>query len=429
MKPSAKTQPLNVRKSSRARDFIGAHVLSAQLLEPGVPRRKRHHASRWVVGIILGITVVGAAIGIGREFLRRSFYENPHYALAEISIQGDLPLPRSQLLQIADIKPGTNIFKLDLRGAYERLKALPEIESVELIRRVPNKLTITVQTRHAVAWIAPGAADDSSLAAASHLVDASGFVFPETERRPEHHTLPVIYAVPGTDIIPGSTIKSREALAALELITMLAGTRVGSRFQIVSIDLSRPYCMTVRDRSRALFLMDFENLTDQIATLETLLAYCDEHQKDIRQANLMVRKNLPVVFADTPPDSDPTIYEPVALPPEPTPPARIETEDVTQPQKQPRSEGLTTRKRNVETTKQAVTTSRSRPSPTARRLEARPRSVPANARKQMAAPTNRGRIADAGRATSTRANNSAARGAYNVPLTPWTGATKKPVRR
>ncbi len=401
MKLGAKTQQFNVRKSLRARDFVGAHVLSAQLLEPGTPRRKRHHASRWVVGIILGIALVGAIVTLGREFLRRSFYENPHYALDEISFQGDLPLPRSRLLEIASIRPGSNIFTLDLRGAYERLRALPEIESVELIRRVPNKLTITVQTRHAVAWIAPGAADDSSLAADSHLIDAGGFVFPETERRPEHNTLPVIYAAPGTDIAPGSIIKSREVLAALELITMLSGTRIGARFQIVSVDLSRPYCMTVRDRNRAMFLMDFENLADQIAMLETLLTYCDEHQKDIREANLMVKKNLPVVFADTPLNRDATVYEPVTLPPEPTPPAPDEADRVTPNKTQPRSDELAARTRRSDSGTRTTVKSRTRSTSTPRRAVSPARSDPTR-------PTGRG--------------------AYNVPLTPWVDAAKKPVR-
>ncbi len=275
-----------------------ARALDVNVSEDLCPRRRRRKVGRWVVALILAVVGLGVLAAMGSSLVRRWFLENPDYTVAEVDVAGDGTISRSAILDTAGIRPGINIFALDLKGAHERLMALPRIRHAEILRRLPNRVTIEVETRSPVARIAPaGGDDDHSLVSEFFLADAAGVLFPETGFRQENAYLPIIYGVPDEGLASGRRLESREAVAAIQLVSMLAQTRLGARFQIFSIDLSPVYGMRVRDRHRGIYLLGFEELEGQLERLGVLLDYCDETGREPAHVNLMAQRNVPVMFA------------------------------------------------------------------------------------------------------------------------------------
>ncbi len=266
------------------------------------------------IGAILvgSLFLLGTVWWGGRALLAKFFWNNPAYLISEIEITVDTAIHRQMVLDAAGIEIGQNIFTVDLSGAHRRLRALPQVQEAKVVRTLPGRIDIVVEARRPVAWIAPSPdVDDEQLARNSFLVDATGFVFPELDPDAEHFKLPFVYGCPELPVRPGQVLQSPQSVAALELLKLTAKTPLGVRLQIQQIDLSKRYCMEVQDRRRAAYLFGIEpsELRMQVEQLEALLRAIDQDGRQIRKVNLLVRRNIPVVFAGT----TPVDQAPVAL--------------------------------------------------------------------------------------------------------------------
>src|SRR5690606_4044045 len=121
----------------------------------------------------------------------------------------------------------------DISAARDALAELPQVEHVEVRRVLPQKITVEVNERRPVAWLAPKDAIDPSTTESSFLVDEKGILFKPKRLLPEYLRLPVIVGVPTENFLSGENIRMPEVQSALELIRL---TGYSSRFQVQSID-------------------------------------------------------------------------------------------------------------------------------------------------------------------------------------------------
>ncbi len=376
---AANSRKRNGRRSLKALPPQGS-VLNVQIRNRVLQvRRARVVARAFLIGLCAVCLTIGVVVAI-RAAIIYYFIENPKYAIATIDLDIDGPIRNDLVLETSGIRTGESLFLADIGGARQRLEAMPQVAQAQIVRAMPNQIKIKLRTRKAVAWLAPSHdADDEALARETFLVDGKGFVFPELEPNEAHYRLPFIYGAPDLPVQPGQTLRSREALAALELIRITNENPIGARLQLQSLDLTKRYCMEVLDRRRTLFLFgtDPQHLREQVDQLASLLSVTDQEGRRLQRVNLLVRRNIPVVFAGaTPVDLPPVAKQP-----------RIEPQSTARPVSTPRPAA-------VKPAREARTTPR-------------PAAVTQRAARSAATPA---------RSTTSP---SVKRGAHDVPLRPF----------
>jgi cell division septal protein FtsQ len=244
--------------------------------------------------VVTVIALIGGVCFGGKAAVRRLVWENPMYALSDIRVSTDGLLTRKQVLEIAEIEEGQNIFSVDLNKARKNIDQLPQVDRVELRRLVPDRLDIKIIERQPVAWVAPAA--DSPLAVGSEamLVDSRGYVMRSRKIQPEHAALPVIIGVSMEDVAAGQKLPSAEALAAIDLIRLSADDL---RWQPRIVDVSKGYCLLVTDHRKAKITFAFDGLEDQLSRLKHLIELVEPSHREFQSVNLMLEKSVPVVFA------------------------------------------------------------------------------------------------------------------------------------
>ena len=217
--------------------------------------------------------------------------------MSRIEVQTDGTLQREQILQTADVHEGENIFAVNLARAHDQLQQLPQVDEVQVVRKLPAEIDIKVIERKPIAWITgekqiadPFASD------AAFLVDARGVLMKEKKLLPEYLGLPLISGCASESLEPGKVVESFEAKAALELLRLSTRSFMQTRFQVREIDVSKGYCLIVTDKNHTRVTFGFNNLDIQLQRLEQFLIYSDDSKRELATVNLLAQRNIPVTF-------------------------------------------------------------------------------------------------------------------------------------
>jgi cell division septal protein FtsQ len=293
-------RPRNQR-ASNGRQRRQQHLLDVKVRS----RSASQHRNRRIVVVLskfglFVVIIIGLYFG-GRRLADRFFFENPDYRVSTIDVQTDGTLPREQVLAAADVREGQNIFRINLSDVHDRLQQLPQVDEVQVLRRLPAEIDIRLVERKPIAWITSekDMADPFSNETA-FLVDARGVLMKEKKLLPEHLGLPLISGCKAESLEAGKVLESYEARAALELLRMSTRSFMQTRFQIREIDLSKGYCLSVTDKNRIRVAFDFDNLEQQVQRLEQLVAYAEDSRHELATINLLVQRNIPVTFGKAP---------------------------------------------------------------------------------------------------------------------------------
>ncbi len=297
MKIARKTARPRNQRVSNVRQRRQQHLLDVKVRSRSA---SQHRNRRVLVVISKGALIIALCLGIyagGRLMARRFFFDNPDYSLSTIDIQTDGTLQRDQILHTADLREGENVFRINLSDVHDRLQQLPQVDEVQVVRKLPAEIDIKLTERKPIAWITSerDIADPFSSDVA-FLVDARGVLMKEKKLLPEYLGLPLISGCTSESLEPGKTVESYEAKAALQLLRMSTRSFMQTRFQIREIDLSKGYCLSVTDKNRTRAAFAFDDLDAQLQRLEQLLVYADDSKQEIATVNLLVKRNIPVTF-------------------------------------------------------------------------------------------------------------------------------------
>jgi len=323
MKPNSNTR--NKRVSNK-RHRKRHDVLEVKVRESTERVRRFHAVTKFVVNTVLIVSVAGGIWYGGKEGLRHFLWENPDYFvhLQDLKFRSDGTLTREQVITASMIVQGENIFKVNLAATRAAIEKLPQVESAEVQRQLPNHLSIVVTERRPVAWVTARAEDDPTTMENSLLIDVSGTVMRARTILQEYYSMPIISGVETGNLVPGQRVNTFEMQSALELVRL---TSDSSRFQVRNIDLAKGYCLVVTDQKRAHITFGLDRLDTQLARLNRLLDVIEPTGKEIQTVNLLVERNVPVTFYDpegehpapreeiVPPRPDPREPRPRSVPP------------------------------------------------------------------------------------------------------------------
>jgi cell division protein FtsQ len=297
-KPNKNQPRTGNRRVSTSRQRRQQHLLDVKVRA----RRVSHHRNRRILLVVSKIVLViavcaGLYYGV-RTGLSRFFFDNPDYRLSTIAIRTDGTLQRDQILKAGGLQEGLNIFSVNLAQVHDRLQQLSQVDEVQVERKMPNEIDITITERKPIAWItSEKTVTDPFASDAAFLVDARGVLMKEKKLLPEYLALPLITGCSSEALVPGKTVDSLEAKAALELLRLTTTSFMQTRFQIREVDVSKGYCLLVTDKNHTRAMFGFDHLDVQMQRLEQFLVYSDDSQRQIETVNLLVARNIPVTFA------------------------------------------------------------------------------------------------------------------------------------
>jgi cell division septal protein FtsQ len=323
MKPNPNARNKRV---SNLRQRKQHHLLDVKLRESKERVRRFHAVTGFVFKTILLVSIVGGVWLGGKEALRRFLWENPDYFvhLEDLRFHSDGTLTREQVIAAMGIAEGQNIFTVDLAATRAAVEQLPQVETAEVQRLLPNHLAITLTERRPVAWVSAKVDDDRTTIENSFLIDVSGTVMRPRTILPEYHNLPIISGVETGNLVPGHRVNTFEMQSALELVRLCSDS---TRFQVRNIDLAKGYCLVVTDQKHAHITFGLDRLEAQLGRLNRLLDVIEPTGKEIQTVNLLVERNVPVTFYDAdaahpaapeqnaPPKPDSKDAKPKSMPP------------------------------------------------------------------------------------------------------------------
>ena len=194
-----------------------------------VRRRARQQALQQTRGVArtAGIGLGAATLALVAGYL---FSTSPYFEVREIEVVGVERAGATELKAAAGIIPGANLFSIDPARVQSRLEALPQIKRAQVIREIPNRVTLVIEERVPFA-----------LAQAGGLVwvDEDGAVL-EDQPRPVFQALPLLSGLSAEELTPGRRTPSDRLSAALILLRLIL--RTGGRLpsEISEVDVTRP---------------------------------------------------------------------------------------------------------------------------------------------------------------------------------------------
>lgn len=183
-------------------------TVTEEVQEHAAPVRTR--SRKPVIIGIAGLALVGGA----------AFYAagwTSVMGVRTIEVEGASTVPTSELIETADIAPGTPMMKVDLLAATARLADLPQLASVDVHRVWPRTVVLEVTERKAVVVQKSG---DSW-----ELVDSDGVPFAIVAQRPKN--LPTMQ-------------RSADEAANTAMLQALNGMSDEMRAQVADISAASP---------------------------------------------------------------------------------------------------------------------------------------------------------------------------------------------
>ena len=208
--------------------------------------------------VVLVILAGASAARVGARWVTTS----PRFAIGDVEVHGASRVPVPRILAAAAIAPGANVWTLDGGAIAARVAALPEIRRADVVRELPNRVTIVVEERRPFTLVHAGRL---------HWMDEEGRVLGE-ERRAVVPDAPVISGLTEEELASMRTSPGPKARAAVTLIRALLRSGSALAAEISEIDMSRsegPVLYTVDGVEVRLGAEDWD---ERLARLEGVLA-------------------------------------------------------------------------------------------------------------------------------------------------------------
>ncbi|MHB8137301.1 MAG: cell division protein FtsQ/DivIB [Smithellaceae bacterium] len=156
----------------------------------------------------IGLLVAATVLGILFVYVYSTVLSASYLSIKEISVRGVKELTEKEILDMAKIRPRSNILSVNTDTVAKRISANPWIKNVYIGRELPDRLVLEVRERTPIALV--------KQAGALYLMDVDGFVFKKLSKGDEVDLA----------IVTGVTIqgKSQSALLveALKLLEMIS---------------------------------------------------------------------------------------------------------------------------------------------------------------------------------------------------------------
>jgi cell division septal protein FtsQ len=270
------------------RAFERRHVLDVKVARRQAVRH-RVRVATLAAGLSLGtLFAIYLMWRVGDWSMNRFIYENKAFALKEVDLQTDGVIAPEQLRRWAGVKPGQNLFALDLSRVKRDIELVPAIHQVAVERVLPHTLKIRVAERVPIAQMQ------------NYLVDANGVamlpleLFQRSIPPQPGEQYPAITGISVNELRAGRVIDSPQVRAALRFLVAFEQSSMAPMVDIARVDVTAPdvlQVVTAQQNEITFRTTDFER---QLNRWWLVHMKGQEQSRQIASLDLSVGENIPL---------------------------------------------------------------------------------------------------------------------------------------
>ena len=200
--------------------------------------RRQSHAGVFVTAAV-AVVVLGIGAILGYDRLKAVYEEQCviHDMPSQVEIAAGEMVPAEIIAAELGLRPGANLAAIDFaRKREELLGRVPNLKTVKITRRLPDKVTVVAEERTPIARLNV----KGSAASSGKVVDAEGVVF---VRQRGTQLLPTIFETKAPGTPKGGRLHGR-AFAALQLIEACRGAEL-LELGVQAVDMTKHDFLTV----------------------------------------------------------------------------------------------------------------------------------------------------------------------------------------
>ena len=236
----------------------GSVAVSGQRV--GRVRRRARGPARWP-RIVGAAAVVVGVVATGTTAVHWAL-TSPRFAVTAVEVRGASRVDPQRILEVSGIVHGANLWRIDPQHVRARLEELPEIRRADVVRELPNRVSIVVEERRPFTLVHDGRL---------HWLDEEGRVLGE-ERHAVAPEVPVISGLSEDELASMRSAPGPRARQAITLIRALLRTGSTLASEISEIDMSRPEGPVLYTVDGVEVRLGTEEWEERLARLEGVLA-------------------------------------------------------------------------------------------------------------------------------------------------------------
>ncbi len=155
-------------------------------------RNQRQIQFQRVLAILRNVTAALVLVALGAWAWRHT-QSNARFAVRAVDVIGARHTPSAELQRITDSYVGANLFKIDIASVRQELRGLPWVSRIEIEKRLPDTLRITIVERVPAALL--------QTSRGIEYVDDEGFPFAALSPVVGDPDLPLIVDAAGPELV------------------------------------------------------------------------------------------------------------------------------------------------------------------------------------------------------------------------------------
>lgn len=244
--------------------------------------------------VLLTLLTVSALV---RWAYRQAFYENSEFRLHRFVVVTDGVLSEADVAAASRVELGMNLMSIDLGKVQERVESLPMVTEVDVKRKLPDLLEVSVKERVPLAWLSnPPHAIVPRSTANGYLIDGGGEVFRCQKLMKRFLDLPVIdtrHTAKPTEGAQMDTHMVKEAIHLLQESGRLFGS---DGLALTEITIENRYSLKARFNNHMEVTFPVRELERSLEDLRLIITHAHSAGRQLATVNLIPKKNIPVTF-------------------------------------------------------------------------------------------------------------------------------------
>ena len=274
-----KSKTNNKNKSKKKNKPIKKQANTVLAKKQEISRKKRKR----VLKVIKWLTIFGIIIG-GIIYAMLS----PIFNIKNITVAGNSKISSEAIISLSGLNIDQNIFNFRTSNVKEEIKQNPYIDTVEIKRKFPDTVKISVQERTATYMLTYGNA--------YVYINNQGYILEITREKGD---FPIIegYETPTEQIVEGNRLsledleKLNDVLKIMEAIS--SGTNgIEEEITKINIEDKTNYILTLEKEKKTIYLGDATNLSNKILWINRLIEEEKKHE-GIIYLNVNLNTDLP----------------------------------------------------------------------------------------------------------------------------------------
>lgn len=257
---------------------------------------------RIALRVLLGVSLSGAFFWVaaeGGDLWRHAFHHSGDYAVGQFELVTNGVITVPQVVAATGLRPDQNITEIDLGEIRAKLMELPRVSRADVERRLPNHLSIRLEERRPVAWLACAKQGLRAFDSRGLMLDAEGVAFPCGLVREDYGNLPVINCPDASAITPGRQVPQEVVRHALDLAQRLRRKNWSSPMALEQINIENDFTLVAQMNTDAVLTFLPTGLDRQLARLDAILLKTASAGRRVATVNLQLSRNVPVTLQDT----------------------------------------------------------------------------------------------------------------------------------